>query len=106
MGLLFTHDTVTSPPVSEVSKSGPGVTCQRRFGRSLSKRAVEPIETEVNITVRIGIWCRSSRSTAPAMFDVCKPGLLLFCAVTVHDFPGYLFMSALKFIPYFADISL
>ena len=85
MRLLFTHDTVTSPPVLEVSKSGPGVTCQRRFGRSLSKRAVEPIETEVNITVRIGIW---NLEFAPAMFDVCKPGLLLFCAVTVHNFPG------------------
>ena len=48
MWLLFTHDTVISAPILEVSKSGPGVTCQRRFGRSSSKRGVEPTETEVN----------------------------------------------------------
>ena len=48
MGFLFTHDTVTSSPVLEVSKGGPGVTCQRRFGRSSSKRGLEPTETEVN----------------------------------------------------------
>ena len=49
MGLLFTHDTVSSPLVLEVWKSGSGVASKRRFGGSSSKRGVEPTETEVNI---------------------------------------------------------